>query len=1071
MNSTEFHNWCRVELLLDKAAECLRKKFEQCWQDKRKVAWTNSPACGQDFVKNEGQKVYQHVGKIQKGYLNNGDIEEWDLTTLNAVFTMSGLNKNKKFQANLARLIPIRNIMAHRPDKKVTTQEYEKFRDELKDILLYLGATDDELDNILYSQSTGSKMYVLNESVQKSIKLRQEGKKLLQEHKLQMAVAKYTEAITLPGIPDGDLAILYSNRSHCYLKQDKYTKALEDAKMSKRLNPDYLKAYIRLAKAYDALGEYGKVIKHLDKALSLDANNEEIRQMRSEARKAKGLKERDNDERLEELAIKTQRMVESMEGLVEIKKALIDKNPALGHVWAGHKHRDDKKYSEAAECYRRAADMRNAEGMYNLALFMINGTGVRKDYKQAFKLLLEVSKFDAFDKNNLPVVGVKEAEHSIALGYQEGTIVEKDLNQAVLWYEKAISHRNGSSANNLALMYSNGDGVVKDLQKAEQLFLCALNYGDPNAMDNLVDLHMMSGNYNMAEKWNEKSKKLGSKFARDREMPLAQMRQQTNAKMVDIIEWEKEHNLPFENMTIDERLRRRMFHEHPNKSEILESLEELHSVINKSKNPSPTKLTSGNKYDLEVLTKRKDKSVFSNRMYLAVKSFWEAMKIFYTIGQRSTVVLDDDSRLFIRRLAECYKLEHFVGTMPMDLRPIVQNHVLQLLSQSNREVERRGNNDDLAFNQDCRICHYVLNMRPDEIIDFLTECINKYPNNKFFLEARGSMYNFQQKYEHALRDFRRIDQIVTDDVDNLYNKACTMRLMGEKKKAVDAYKKFLDAASVDHRKVPEAYYSMGTCSMSMEIRDIARSTKLMKLYYEKGLSAEGEQIPFFLPYDSTSKELLEKMLQAVGVLSRVKDKPVVKPVDPLRKDLIVNHRRCVSEFSKILNSDGNTHTTSVKPPKTQSAPVSLVGLKPIYLNEIDPTSDRVLDGHVLELTLITDPFDNTMSISFVAEDGHKNVQRVSLYNFDKKHALAIGAKISVINPYLRMAADGKPLIRVDDPNSVMVSPKPIVGMCHYCGKGDSKYSCTKCKQAKYCSQDCQLLDWKEHSHKLVCVPK
>ncbi|KAF9981247.1 hypothetical protein BGZ65_004160 [Modicella reniformis] len=1073
MYSAEFYNWCKVELLLVKASECLRKKFEQCWQHKYKVAWSNSPGCRQNFMNNVGLNVCRHVGKIQKEYLEGGDIKKWDLSIFNAIFTMSDLNRDKVFQANLKRLMPIRNSMAHHSDKKISTQEYQHYWNELKGILLFLGVTDEELDDILHSHSSDSKMYILNENVKKSIELKQEGNNLLKEQKFKMAASKYTDAITLPGLPDGDLSVLHSNRSFCYLKLDKYAQALEDAKLSKRLNPEYLKAYIRLGKAYEALEKYDKAVKNFDKALSLDMNNEEIRQMRSDARRLKGLQERDNDESLHELNMKSRQEFNAMKNKDEVKKMMFKYNPSLEHVWAGHEYRDDQNYSMAVECYKRAADMRNAEGMYNLALFMIKGHGVSKDYTQAFKLLMEVSKFDAFDKRNNPVVGVKEAEHSIALGYQEGSIVEKDLQLAVVWYEKAISHQSGMSANNLALMYTNGgDGLVKNLQQAEQLFLCALNYGDPNAMDNLVHLYLMSGNINKAEKWNEKSKKQGSKLARQREEPIAKMILQSNAHISDVIEWEKGLNLPFENMTVHERFFRKLSYEHPDKPEVLEALQGLESIRNKSDRPSPTKITTkGYKYDFEVLAKRKDTSVFSNRMYFAVLRFMEAMEIFSDIGRRSIVVLDNDSRSFINRLSECYKLEHFVGSMPVDIREVMRKHVLLLLSHSDRAVKHRENSDELAFNQDCRFCHAVLNMQSDESIDFLTECIKKYPNNEFFLELRGCLYNFKETRESALRDFNRIDGILKDDVDNLYHKACTLKLMSRYKEATVTYNKFISVASADHRKVPEAYYSLGTCSMGMSKKKKNIDTDSMARYYEQGLNAEGKQIPFFLPYESTTKELLETMLRTIGGLSKIKGKPVVKLADPFRKDLIVNHRRGVRDFGEVLSSsNGHAIKFTAKPSKTQSAPVSLVGLKPTYLNEIDPTSDHVLNGFVLELTLITEPFDNNMSISFVAEDNNSNVQRVSLYNFDKKHTLAIGAKISIINPYLRSAMDGKPLIRVDDPNSVIVSPHQIVDMCHYCGKGQSKYSCSKCKQSKYCTKECQVLDWKEYSHKLICIP-
>ncbi|KAI1315840.1 Stress-induced-phosphoprotein 1 [Mortierella claussenii] len=1065
MYSAEFYNWCKIELLLVKASECLRKAFEQSWQRKYKVAWRNSPECGQHFTNNVGLNVYRNVGKIQKEYLEGGDIRKWDLTIFNAIFTMTDLNRDKVFQANLKRLMPIRNSIAHHSDKKISIQEYQQYWNELKGILTFLGVTDEELDDIIHSHSSDSKMYIMNENVKKSIELKHEGNNLVKVQKFLMAATKYTDAITLPGISDADLSVLYANRSFCYLKLDKYAQALEDAKLSKRLNSDYLKAYIRLGKAYESLEKYDKAIKNFDKALSLDINNDEIRQMRSEARKLKGLQERDNDQSIKDLDLESRHKFKDMKNMDKFKELLFNDNPALEHVWAGHEYRDDQNYHMAAECYKQAADMRNPEGMYNLALFMINGHGVSKDYSQAFKLLLEISKFDAFDKHNAPVVGVKEAEHCIALGYHEGTIAEKSFELAVVWYEKAISHQSGMSANNLARMYMNGEGVVKDFKQAEQLFLCALNYGDPNAMDNLVGLYLASGNINKAEKWNEKSKKQGSKLARLKEKAIAQMALESNANISNIIDWEKELNLPFENMTIRERVFRKLSYEYPDRSEVWEALNDLENIRNKSDCVSPTRIIgNGYKYDLEVLAKRKDKSEFSNRMYLAVLNYMEAMDTFHSIARRSIVVLDNNSRSFIGRLAMCYKLEHFVGSMPIDIREAIRKHVLLLLSYSDRAVRHCKNINELAFNQDCRICHVVLNMQSDENIDFLTECIKKYPNNKIFFQFRGCLYNFINKYEFALRDFNRTEEISKDDVDNLYHKAVTLKLMGRNKQATDAYTKFLFVASADHRKVPEAYYSLGICSVANG------NTDVIARHYKQGLDAEEKQIPFFLPYESTSKEMLEAMLRNIGGFSKGKEKPVVKLADPFRRELVVNHRRGISEYSKIMSSDEHIKLNfTAKPSKSQSAPLSWVGLRPIYLNEINPTSDHVFDGFVLELTLITVPFNNNMSISFVAQDSNLNVQRVSLYNFDKNRILAIGAKISVINPYLRTAMDGRPIIRIDDPNSVIVSPHQIVDMCHYCGNGQSKYFCSKCGRSKYCSKECRVLDWKEYSHELICI--
>ena len=80
----------------------------------------------------------------------------------------------------------------------------------------------------------------------------------------------------------------------------------------------------------------------------------------------------------------------------------------------------------------------------------------------------------------------------------------------------------------------------------------------------------------------------------------------------------------------------------------------------------------------------------------------------------------------------------------------------------------------------------------------------------------------------------------------------------------------------------------------------------------------------------------------------------------------------------------------------------------------------------------------------------------------------IGTEFSVINPYVRMAADMQPGIRVDDPRSIFLSGRIKKEMCRFCMKEDSKFKCSKCSKAKYCSKECQIDDWKILQHKLIC---
>ena len=68
-----------------------------------------------------------------------------------------------------------------------------------------------------------------------------------------------------------------------------------------------------------------------------------------------------------------------------------------------------------------------------------------------------------------------------------------------------------------------------------------------------------------------------------------------------------------------------------------------------------------------------------------------------------------------------------------------------------------------------------------------------------------------------------------------------------------------------------------------------------------------------------------------------------------------------------------------------------------------------------------------------------------------------------------MANDGKPMIRISDPSSIKSVDLKVEKMCRFCGNGNSKFNCSKCLKALYCSKECQTNDWKLLNHKLICI--
>ena len=119
------------------------------------------------------------------------------------------------------------------------------------------------------------------------------------------------------------------------------------------------------------------------------------------------------------------------------------------------------------------------------------------------------------------------------------------------------------------------------------------------------------------------------------------------------------------------------------------------------------------------------------------------------------------------------------------------------------------------------------------------------------------------------------------------------------------------------------------------------------------------------------------------------------------------------------------------------------------------------------------PPDSKLAVTLVAEDEFGFVERISIYNLKRENnkigeTYQIGCRFAIINPYIRLAMDGKPMIRVDDPKSIIFYDKTANDICRFCGKENSKYKCSKCQIAKYCCKEFQLDDWKIFKHVLIC---
>ena len=66
--------------------------------------------------------------------------------------------------------------------------------------------------------------------------------------------------------------------------------------------------------------------------------------------------------------------------------------------------------------------------------------------------------------------GVAQAQYRLALAYERGDGVARDLSAAAHWYSIAANHGFPPAQNNLAAMYAGGTGVIKDESAARRWY-------------------------------------------------------------------------------------------------------------------------------------------------------------------------------------------------------------------------------------------------------------------------------------------------------------------------------------------------------------------------------------------------------------------------------------------------------------------------------------------------------------------------------------------------------------------------------------------------------------------------
>ena len=160
------------------------------------------------------------------------------------------------------------------------------------------------------------------------------------------------------------------------------------------------------------------------------------------------------------------------------------RNPKLGQAYGEYVYNQARHFCEEAEdknkidhdkafaLFKKAAKIGNADAQCCVGCCYKHGYGTPTNYKKAREM------YDISAKN-----GCARALRHIAMCYEDGLGVEKDINNAIKWYKKAIGQDDKTSMEILGKIYYYGrGGITINYKEAVKWYTMAAEKGDDDGM-------------------------------------------------------------------------------------------------------------------------------------------------------------------------------------------------------------------------------------------------------------------------------------------------------------------------------------------------------------------------------------------------------------------------------------------------------------------------------------------------------------------------------------------------------------------------------------------------------------
>jgi len=150
--------------------------------------------------------------------------------------------------------------------------------------------------------------------------------------------------------------------------------------------------------------------------------------------------------------------------------ASAEDSPAAAAHDEGVEALEREEWRQAAEAFRRAAELGSSDAAFRLATLYEAGRGVEADINRAMAWYHRAAES-----------GNEKAQFNLGHHYASGRVVERDIAEAARWYRKSAEKDNPHAQFTLGLMHFHGEGPLeRDLVAAYRWLTLAVLHFDAN---------------------------------------------------------------------------------------------------------------------------------------------------------------------------------------------------------------------------------------------------------------------------------------------------------------------------------------------------------------------------------------------------------------------------------------------------------------------------------------------------------------------------------------------------------------------------------------------------------------